>query len=60
MWSERFYSLRSVDAPLGVDALAHVWPTFELLYAFLPLALIPPILARVREHSHTVILITPH
>lgn len=31
----RFFSLRSVDAPLVVDALAHVWP-HKLLYAFPP------------------------
>ena len=53
-----FYSLRSVDAPLGVDALAHVWP-HELLYAFPPLALIPPTLSRVREYGHTLILVAP-
>lgn len=54
-----FYSLRSMDAPLGVDALARAWP-HELLYAFPPLALIPPTLSRVREHGHTLILIAPH
>ncbi len=54
-----FYSLRSMDAPLGVDALAHAWP-HELLYAFPPLALIPPTLSRVREYGHTMILIAPH
>ncbi|XP_041860863.1 uncharacterized protein LOC121652254 [Melanotaenia boesemani] len=53
-----FYSLRSMDAPLGVDALAHVWPP-GLLYAFPPLALIPLTLARVREYGHTLILIAP-
>ena len=53
------YSLRSVNAPLGVDALAHAWP-HELLYAFPPLALIPPTLSRVREHGHALILIAPH
>ncbi|KAK5933668.1 hypothetical protein CgunFtcFv8_014130 [Champsocephalus gunnari] len=31
-----------------------------LLYAFPPLALIPPTLARVREQRHTLILIAPH
>lgn len=54
-----FYSLRSTDAPLGVDALAHAWPRV-LLYAFPPLALIPSTLARVREHGHDVILVAPH
>ncbi|XP_075307052.1 uncharacterized protein LOC142368762 [Odontesthes bonariensis] len=54
-----FYSLRSMDSPLGVDALAHAWPR-ERLYAFPPLALIPPTLSRVREHGHALILIAPH
>jgi len=36
-----FFSLRDVDAPLGVDALAHPWPRV-LLYAFPPLCLIFP------------------
>ncbi|XP_030584735.1 uncharacterized protein LOC115779969 [Archocentrus centrarchus] len=54
----RFFSLRDQSAPLGVDALAHVWPPV-LLYAFPPLALIPPTLSRVREHRHTMILIAP-
>ena len=56
---EMFFSLHDLDAPLGVDALAHAWP-HELLYAFPPLALIPPTLARVRRHSHSLILIAPH
>ena len=41
-----------------VALLAHVWPPV-LLYAFPPLALIPPTLSRVREHRHTLILIAP-
>uniref|UniRef100_A0A1A8PZ04 ribonuclease H n=1 Tax=Nothobranchius rachovii TaxID=451742 RepID=A0A1A8PZ04_9TELE len=40
-----FFSLRDRDAPLGVDALAHDWPR-GLLYAFPPVALIPPTLLR--------------
>lgn len=36
---ELFFSLCTLDAPLGVDALAHTWLR-ELLYVFLPLALI--------------------
>ena len=44
-----FYSLRSMDAPLGVDALVHIW-LHEPFYAFPPLALIPPTVSRVREH----------
>ncbi|XP_029937836.1 uncharacterized protein LOC115380768 [Myripristis murdjan] len=54
-----FFSLRSPDAPLGIDALAHAWP-HVLLYAFPPLALIPPTLSRVREQGHALILIAPH
>ncbi|KAK5930500.1 hypothetical protein CgunFtcFv8_026728 [Champsocephalus gunnari] len=54
-----FFSMRDLNAPLGVDALAHVWPS-GLLYAFPPLALIPQTLARVREQRHTLILIAPH
>ncbi|KAK5935334.1 hypothetical protein CgunFtcFv8_020703 [Champsocephalus gunnari] len=54
-----FFSMRDLNAPLGVDALAHVW-ALVLLYAFPPLALIPPTLARVREQRHTLILIAPH
>ncbi len=56
---ELFFSLRTLNAPLGLDALAHAWP-HELLYAFPPLALIPPTLARVRGHGHKLILIAPH
>ncbi|XP_029973330.1 uncharacterized protein LOC115407110 [Salarias fasciatus] len=53
-----FFSIRDPGAPLGVDALAHVWPSV-LLYAFPPLTLIPPTLDRVREHCHTLVLIAP-
>ena len=53
-----FYSIHGRDAPLGIDALAHVWPQ-ELLYAFPPLSLIPPTLNRVREQGHKLILIAP-
>ena len=45
-----FYSLRSMDASLGVDALAHAW-LHELLYVFPSLTLIPPTLSRVRGHG---------
>lgn len=38
---------------------AHVWP-HKLLYAFPPLALILPTMSRVREYSHSLILIAPH
>ncbi|XP_036419056.1 uncharacterized protein LOC118802708 [Colossoma macropomum] len=40
-----FFSLNDQDAPMGVNALAHPWPCV-LLYAFPPLALIPPTLTR--------------
>ncbi|XP_038128389.1 uncharacterized protein LOC119774782 [Cyprinodon tularosa] len=56
---ELFFSLSTLNAPLGVDALAHAWP-HELLYTFPPLALIPPTLARVRAFNHKLILIAPH
>ncbi|XP_058634818.1 uncharacterized protein LOC131542294 [Onychostoma macrolepis] len=53
-----FFSLRDMDAPLGVDALAHPWPRVPL-YAFPPLCLIIPTLARVREQGLSLILIAP-
>jgi hypothetical protein len=53
-----FFSLRDMDAPLGIDALAHPWPRV-LLYAFPPLCLILPTLARVREQGLSLILIAP-
>ncbi|KAK5892478.1 hypothetical protein CesoFtcFv8_012851 [Champsocephalus esox] len=53
-----FFSMRDLNAPLGVDVLVHNWPP-GLLYAFPPLALIPPTLARVKEQRHTLILIAP-
>ncbi|KAK7901815.1 hypothetical protein WMY93_018584 [Mugilogobius chulae] len=54
-----FFSLHDRGAPLGVDALSHEWPQMPL-YAFPPLALIPPTLHRVREHSLSLILIAQH
>ena len=53
-----FYSLTGQSAPLGLDALAHEWPCV-LLYAFPPLELITPTLARVWERGLTLILIAP-
>ena len=53
-----FFSLRDRNAPLGIDALAHQWP-HVLLYAFPPLELITPTLARVRERGLSLILIAP-
>ncbi|KAK7907218.1 hypothetical protein WMY93_015830 [Mugilogobius chulae] len=53
-----FFSLTDRNAPLGVDALAHPWPDV-LLYAFPPISLISPTLARVREQGLSLILIAP-
>ena len=53
-----FFSLMDVEAPLGVDALAHPWPNV-LLYAFPPLSLISPTLDRVREQGLSLILVAP-
>ena len=53
-----YFSLLDGNAPLGIDALAHPWPKV-LLYAFPPLCLILPTLARVREQGLTLILIAP-
>lgn len=49
----QFFSLQSVNLPLGINALAHVWPHM-LLYVFPPLALVPPTVARVRELSQAI------
>lgn len=54
-----YFSLVDAGAPLGVDALAHPWPDV-LLYAFPPISLILPTLARVREQGLSLILIAPH
>ncbi len=40
------------------DALAHEWPNL-LLYAFPPIALIPQVIRRVREHKHRVLWVSP-
>ncbi|XP_034567334.1 uncharacterized protein LOC117832353 [Notolabrus celidotus] len=53
-----YFSLSEVNASLGMDALAHPWPDV-LLYAFPPLSLISPTLARVRQQSLSLILIAP-
>ncbi|XP_060750593.1 uncharacterized protein LOC132862550 [Tachysurus vachellii] len=53
-----YFSLVDANAPLGVDALAHRWPDV-LLYAFPPLSLISPTLARVRERCLSLILVAP-
>ena len=43
---------------MGLDALAHEWP-HVLLYAFPPLELIIPTLARMRVGGHALILTAP-
>ncbi|XP_040915373.1 uncharacterized protein LOC121195777 [Toxotes jaculatrix] len=53
-----FFSLSDASAPLGVDALAHPWPNV-LLYAFPPLSMVSPTLARVREQKLSLILVAP-
>ena len=50
-----FYSLTGQSAPMGLDALVHEWPCV-LRYAFPPLELITPTLARVWERGLTLIL----
>ena len=52
-----FFSLTG-SPTLGVDALAHPWPG-GLLYAFPPLPLISPTLARVRTRGLRLLLIAP-
>ncbi len=41
-----------------MDALDHDWPS-HLLYAFLPIALIPQVIRQIRENKHKVILVVP-
>ena len=53
----RFFSVVGRN-PVGLDALAQVWPR-GLLYAFPPLSLIPPFLERVRTQRLRAILIAP-
>ena len=53
----RFFSLRE-NATLSLEAFAHVWLR-ELLYAFPPLELIPPLLERVTQEGHWVLLVAP-
>lgn len=49
-WCPLYFSLADENAPLGVDALGNQWPNV-LLYAFPPLSLINPTLARVKEQA---------
>ena len=52
-----YFAIRGTGT-LGVDALAHAWPT-GLLYAFPPLSLIHQVLERVRTGSAQVLLVAP-
>ncbi|XP_073721072.1 uncharacterized protein [Misgurnus anguillicaudatus] len=52
-----YFSL-SPPAPLGLDAMAHTWPN-KRLYAFPPVALLPQVLARVRQQGSCLLLIAP-
>lgn len=53
-----FFSLRNDDPPLGWDALAHQWPQ-DLLYAFPPFTLLPPLLRRIRVDGVRLLLVAP-
>ncbi len=41
-----------------MDALAQDWPN-HVLYAFPPIAMIPQVIRRIREHKHKVLLVAP-
>ncbi len=53
-----FFSLKGMDVPLGMDALAHPCPE-TLLYAFPPISLILPTLSRISAQRVSVLLIVP-
>ncbi len=48
----------SFPTTLGIDAFAHPWPNV-MLYAFLPIKLIPAVLCRVKVSSARLLLIAP-
>ncbi len=52
-----YFSL-TPPAPLGLDAMAHRWPR-RGLYAFPPIALLPGVLAKVRQQGSRLLLIAP-
>lgn len=52
MHTPSVFSITDSSAPLGVDALLHVWPK-TLLYAFPAVELIQPTLDRVRQEIGT-------
>ncbi|XP_043116738.1 LOW QUALITY PROTEIN: uncharacterized protein LOC122360307, partial [Puntigrus tetrazona] len=45
-------------APLGLDAMSQAWPR-RRLYAFPPIALLPEVLARVRQDGIRLLLVAP-
>ena len=53
-----WFFIHNDEPPLGHDAFAHQWPTSGL-YAFPPFALIPLVLARVREQRLRLTLVAP-
>ncbi len=50
-----YFSL-TPPAPLGLDAMAHTWPR-RGLYAFPPIALLPGVLAKVRQQGSCLLLL---
>lgn len=54
-----FYFTLSNPAPLGLDAIAHACPRL-CLYAFALIALLPGLLARVRQQNTRLLLMVPH
>ncbi len=52
-----YFSL-TPPAPLGLDAIANTWPRWGL-YAFPPIALLPGVLAKVRQQESRLLLIAP-
>ncbi len=52
-----YFSL-TPPAPLGLDAMANTWPR-RGLYAFPPIALLPGVLAKVRQQESRLLLIAP-
>ncbi len=52
-----YFSL-TPPAPLGLDAMAHTWPR-RGLYAFPLIALLPGVLAKVRQQGSRLLLIAP-
>ncbi len=52
-----YFSL-TPPAPLGLDAIANTWPRWGL-YAFPPIALLPGVLAKVRQQESRLLLMAP-